>query len=716
MTRELSLLSSKTPTAIAAAPNLHIAHVQLRDLVICPRERGLVNYVTRTSVVEQDLYAPRSTPRPLFDLSFFPANLTSLEVLGGTATLFAAGGQDAELHLSLHHHSTRQRRTGAIEWKLDERLQASINNSILLTSLNLGRSNESSLEPRLAISNNDCTVKFFDIPMAVRGGNAPKIRNVGSVRLNVAVNHSSISPDGTCLLSVGDSSKVFLHRIHGGGQLSFSPIATLTMPPPDRNLLSHFSSSLSASFSTSFSRDGSKYAVASQEGVVCVWDVRSTRPLKVYQTDKSESWNSFGNGLASGYLSDDPYEWTRGLSKAPGWSARNVKFGNGGVDGCGKEIMTFTEHTSKLHVIDARTFETEEIIRVPSTPAPKPRTYTSTTTRTSSVRYGLNSPRTTQPRSRSSYVRPYERPSSSARALAASIVNPHSRSIPVSATSHLSSSSSRSELSEPPYVVLALEDTFRIPTGRSTTDSHDTSGGFSNSIRPWRTGREFGSFGSEEDSLVVIPPLGDREVEDDVRALLGSHGIRSRRVAGVGVGISDRGDDFDSHEDRNHDARMDIDDDLDEYIHTPEIEWDCISSHVPSRSSSPGPTITPSLSNNRWRPWSRTEALGRVGARISDHAESGDAEHTNEDGVVVDGGNDDEGADADVDDPDQGDLSGGYACAASNLKYDADLDLAGTCFDPTGGYIYAATTQGVIEWNVRGSDKRWWSDSGDMWC
>ena len=115
------------------------------------------------------------------------------------------------------------------------------------------------------------------------------------------------------------------------------------MPPPDRNLLSHFSSSLSASFSTSFSRDGSKYAVASQEGVVCVWDVRSTRPLKVYQTDKSESWNSSGNGLASGYLSDDPYEWTRGLSKAPGWSARNVKFGNGGVDGCGKEIMTFTE-------------------------------------------------------------------------------------------------------------------------------------------------------------------------------------------------------------------------------------------------------------------------------------------------------------------------------------------------------------------------------------
>ncbi|KAJ3912782.1 WD40-repeat-containing domain protein [Lentinula edodes] len=605
MTRELSLLSSKTPTAIAATPDLNIAHVQLRDLLICPRERGLINYVTRNSVVEQDLYNPRSTPRPLFDLSFYPANITSLEVLGGTATLFAAGGQDAELHLSLHHHSTRRRRTGALEWKFEERLQASINNSILLTSLNLGRSNESSLEPRLAISNNDCTVKFFDIPMSVRGGgNSLKIRNAGSVRLNVAVNHSSISPDGTCLLSVGDSSKVYLHRIHGGGQLSFSSIATLAMPPPDRNLLSHFSSSLAASFSTSFSRDGTKYAVASQEGVVCVWDVRSTKPLKVYQTDKSESWNGAGNGLASGYLSDDPYEWTRGLSKAPGWSARNVKFGNGGVDGCGKEIMTFTEHTSRLHVIDARTFETEEIIQVPSIPAPKQRTSPSTTARTSSIRHTI---RTSQTRSRPSYS---------------------------------------------PYVVLALEDTFRIPT--RVSDSAEEL--YASASGSWRRGDNF-ERDSEED-LVVIPPLGDREVEDDVRALLGSHGIRSRRLGGVGVGISDHADE---NYDRNRDERMEIDDELDELGMEP--EWDCISSHVPSRSSSPGPSLSPPPSNNRWTPWSRVEALSRIGAR-----------------------------------------------------YDPDLDIAGTCFDPTGGYIYAATTEGVVEWNVRGWDKRWWSDSGDVWC
>lgn len=37
-----------------------------------------------------------------------------------------------------------------------------------------------------------------------------------------------------------------------------------------------------------------------------------------------------------------------------------------------------------------------------------------------------------------------------------------------------------------------------------------------------------------------------------------------------------------------------------------------------------------------------------------------------------------------------------------------DVDIAGTCFDPTGGFLYVATTGGVAEWTVRGSGKRWW--------
>lgn len=88
-----------------------------------------------------------------------------------------------------------------------------------------------------------------------------------------------------------------------------------------------------------------KFAVASQEGVVAVWDVRSTKPIKVIQTDKTRlPAGQHGNGEANSMLSDDPWDWTRGNSKAPGWGARSVKFGAGGTHGRpGHEIMTFTE-------------------------------------------------------------------------------------------------------------------------------------------------------------------------------------------------------------------------------------------------------------------------------------------------------------------------------------------------------------------------------------
>ena len=159
---------------------------------------------------------------------------------------------------------------------------------------------------------------------------------------------ASISPDGRTLLSVGDSNKVYFHYITGGAQVTFSPITTLTIPPPDSSPLGgYLTSSLAASFSTAFSSDGSKFAVASQEGVVAVWDVRSTsKPIKVFQTDKTRvpggSGAFVGNGGATGWLSDDPWEWTRG-NKAPGWCVRNVKFNGGEGARLGKEIMAFTE-------------------------------------------------------------------------------------------------------------------------------------------------------------------------------------------------------------------------------------------------------------------------------------------------------------------------------------------------------------------------------------
>src|ERR1700685_235077 len=116
-------------------------------------------------------------------------------VPGTENTLIAAGGQEAEIHLSLHrpatfddsHGRVHRLRNSAI-WKFEAPLAGSINNSVLLTSMNLARSHESSIEPRVAISNNDSTVKFYDVP--VRCETFPlAIKDAGMLRLDVAVNH-----------------------------------------------------------------------------------------------------------------------------------------------------------------------------------------------------------------------------------------------------------------------------------------------------------------------------------------------------------------------------------------------------------------------------------------------------------------------------------------------------------------------------------------------
>lgn len=121
----------------------------------------------------------------------------------------------------------------------------------------------------------------------------------------------------------------------------------MPIPSPDTPSLPYSANgALIASFSTAFSSDGTKYAVASQEGVVAIWDVRSSKPMKTFNTDKSRI--SLGHGGATGWLSDDPWDWTRNSYRAPGWSVRSVKFNNSGRYGTGKEIMTFTEVSCTL--------------------------------------------------------------------------------------------------------------------------------------------------------------------------------------------------------------------------------------------------------------------------------------------------------------------------------------------------------------------------------
>ncbi|OAX32353.1 hypothetical protein K503DRAFT_805294 [Rhizopogon vinicolor AM-OR11-026] len=340
MARTSSLLTSTVPAIVLG--EVTIAHVQLRDVIICPREAGIVNYVRGRSIIEHDLHSPDVVPRRVADLTFIPNTLSSLnlDISDSPHTLLAAGGQDADIYVSLH--SPLHNRA---LWHFSRKLTGSINNSILLS-----RAYDSSPEPQLIVSNNDCTVRIYKVPLRREPQDLPCC---GTLRLEEPVNHSSISPDGRTLLSAGDSPRIYLHSLSGSAQLAFDRTSTLHVPPsipPNHH-------PFIASFSTAWSADGLKFAVACQEGVVAIWDIRSTKPMKVLYTSRAR-------GDDSKWIDGYPWGWTRGNSRAP---ARNVKFGCGGIGGrAGHEIMTYTENTNLLHVLDAQTFETEEVIHVPN--------------------------------------------------------------------------------------------------------------------------------------------------------------------------------------------------------------------------------------------------------------------------------------------------------------------------------------------------------------
>ncbi|KAG6868181.1 hypothetical protein C0993_006476 [Termitomyces sp. T159_Od127] len=625
MARYPSLLST-APTAIVPT-SVDIPHVQLRDLIICPRERGKVNYVQRDSIVEHNLNMPQSAPRLLVKLPFQPNTLSSLPIEGTDDSLLAAGGQQAEIHLSYH-------RPNASVWNKEISIfGAEMNNSVLLTSMSLTKSNESSVEPRLCISNNDRTVKLYSVPLR----SFPKtiIDEVGCMHLGVPINHSSISPDGRTIISVGDSAKVYLHRMTGGAHITFSPISTLKLPSPTNIHLLDTTVSLTASFSTAFSSDGLKFAVASQEGLLAVWDVRSSKPLKIFQTDKSDMLSV--NGDASNW-SGVGYEWPT-LFKAPGWSVRNVKFGGSGD----KELLTFTEHTSLLHVVDARTFETEDIIQVPafrelSSPNPVPAPAARTQSHLS--------------------------PPLSYRGHRPSIVhNPRARSRLNSTTPFLHSpSDSRSRV----HVLRALGDT-SLPYSAPSIISDST-------WRPLRMSDSTATVGHQQgdieyNEIFAISPSRVRPIIDnDIQAFLGTRGNRVRQQSDPSHEEEDDPNTGSTHGDYEYTPRptyitVNGRRGHEEDIGVDELESDCVSSRVPSRSSSPSPsTHIPSPTRL---------------ASPAPHANLRDRTRP------------------------------------VQQVYPEDLDIAGMCFDPSGRHVYVASTESVVEWSVRGAEKRWWA--GSQW-
>lgn len=146
---------------------------------------------------------------------------------------------------------------------------------------------------------------------------------------------ASISPDGRTLLAVGDTNQVFLYNISTGSDtVTFDKIAT-------------YGAGADANFSTAFSADGSKFAVASQDGLVTVWDVRSSSELAVFRTTpRPTPGTAMGAGSGarrvaryrSGSHLQDMGPWD--AHKAHGHGVRALKFSPLGAE---RELLVFTE-------------------------------------------------------------------------------------------------------------------------------------------------------------------------------------------------------------------------------------------------------------------------------------------------------------------------------------------------------------------------------------
>ncbi|KAI8448757.1 WD40-repeat-containing domain protein [Phakopsora pachyrhizi] len=333
-----------------------ISHPQLRDLLICPTRPHHVQTVSEKGVDAHVFgqYTMRLMERPT---NFLPNCLVS------GCGYVAMGGETADLLIRSADVNSR--------WESKIYSGNSIVNSVCFYQVST-RSN-----PQLLVCNNDQTITQYDLSSvssiqdsaseslsvdpahhtssprhASFVGNRyfgnhhlnslaieqPMITHKGSIILQVPVNHCSVSPDLKSMIAVGDSNEVFIYDCQNtcgtneplisGWRLRSRP---LTLPGVSPS---------TGSFSTSWSQNGDKFAIASEGEVVVVYDIRNVgKPILVKHTTQK--------GRAGG--------------------ARVVKFSPQGPN----ELLAFTEHQSLVHVLDARTFDPshEETLNVP-TPLP----------------------------------------------------------------------------------------------------------------------------------------------------------------------------------------------------------------------------------------------------------------------------------------------------------------------------------------------------------
>lgn len=262
-----------------------IHHWQLRDMLTTSDLTGEIIY-THSNTLNLLSTKTQKTRALLRNLVFNP---TSMCYGHG---LVALGGQRSQLVVKNIKTGEEQRtNTGG-----------SINNAV-----EISRHDD---DLRILICNNDETIKAFSIDTMSR---------VAVLLHKVPVNNCAVSPDGKYLASVCDNNEVNLFAVEKGNYRQVKSMTTMN----------------DASFKVSWNATSTLFAASTQDGYVCVYDVRGSGKLAVIPSRQSP--------LVKG-------------------ACRNVKFC---MRSC-MDILAFTEHVSHFTIVDTRTFEKKQCIALAS--------------------------------------------------------------------------------------------------------------------------------------------------------------------------------------------------------------------------------------------------------------------------------------------------------------------------------------------------------------
>lgn len=283
-----------------------IQHWQLRDL-LCFSGSSQQSSTNLFSVYHNTVQCYDTATRqhlvnpPLTDLGFSPTTMTSAH------GYLAVGGQRGQI--------TIKRLDGT--WMAQTTVSGTINNFIHLSRREGGQ------DLRLMICNNDETIKVFDVP---------SMQHITTMTFNAAVNAGtrksafalsisfffivSVSPSGEHMVCCGDNNQVNLFAVtRDGGYRMIDRLPTIN----------------DAGFSCAWNETSTNFAVATQDGHVCVWDVRQT-------AQRLATLNASQKGQKG--------------------ACRVVKFTHcNGID-----LIAFSEHVNRVQLVDARTFNQSQTI------------------------------------------------------------------------------------------------------------------------------------------------------------------------------------------------------------------------------------------------------------------------------------------------------------------------------------------------------------------